>query len=159
MDRLEAVERLAKLRDSGVLTDAEYAQQKRILMSSSSPVVTPAAAPSARTSVYREESQQEYVDPAPHIHIHNSNTQATQSPAYPPLAHPYMKSTLVAYLLWFFLFPISAHRLYLHRWGTALLQIFWGVFAVISAVAGGLVMGLLFGSAAASAVSELSFLR
>ncbi|GGC96148.1 TM2 domain-containing protein [Aquisalinus flavus] len=32
-------------------------------------------------------------------------------------------SPLVAYLLWFFLGIISAHRFYLGKWGTALLQI------------------------------------
>ena len=32
-------------------------------------------------------------------------------------------SVLVAYLLWFFLWPISAHRFYLGRAGSAVLQI------------------------------------
>lgn len=32
-------------------------------------------------------------------------------------------SPVVAYLLWFFLGIISAHRFYLGKWGTALLQI------------------------------------
>jgi hypothetical protein len=157
MDRLEAIERLAKLRASGVLTEAEYNEQKHILMSSTSPAVAAAAAP-AHTQFNREESREKYADhgSAPHIHIHNSNTQATQTPAYAPVLHPYLKSTLVAYLLWFFLFPISAHRLYLHRWASALVQIFWGVFAVMSALSGGLVMGVIFGSAA-SAVSGLFF--
>ncbi|MCA8902643.1 MAG: TM2 domain-containing protein [Hyphomonas sp.] len=33
------------------------------------------------------------------------------------------KSAAAAYLLWFFLGCVSAHRFYLGKWGTALLQI------------------------------------
>lgn len=161
MDRLEAIEKLARLRDSGVLTEAEYAEQKRILMSSTSASVIPAPVRPNRlhgSHIGTNEYESQFAPPpTPQIHIHNTNTQAASVPAYSHGPRPYFKSTLVAYLLWFFLFPISAHRLYLHRWGTALLQIFWGVIAFFSAISGGLMMGLLFGSAAASAASGLLF--
>lgn len=126
MDRLEAVERLAKLRDSGVLTDAEYAEQKLILMSSTSASVTPAPMQANRLHGSRidpplNDAYDAPLPPPQQIHIHNVNTQSVTAPtAY---YSPYSRSVLVAYLLWFFLWFVSAHRFYLRRPGSALLQI------------------------------------
>ena len=125
MDRLEAIEKLARLRESGVLTDDEYFEQKRLLMSSSSASVIPAPAP--RTSLHGSHIEPPrsgtYAEPPPpqHIHIHNVNTQSMTAPtAY---YSPHARSVVVAYLLWFFLWFVSAHRFYLRRPGSALLQI------------------------------------
>lgn len=124
MDRLEAIERLARLRESGVLTDAEYAEQKRILMSSSSASVIAAPVQATRLHGDRMDSRptDPYASPPPqHIHIHNVNSQSMTAPAI--YYSPHTRSVLVAYLLWFFLWFVSAHRFYLRRPGTALLQI------------------------------------
>ncbi|MEZ5998785.1 MAG: TM2 domain-containing protein [Hyphomonas sp.] len=40
------------------------------------------------------------------------------------------KSPAAAYLLWFFLGCVSAHRFYLGKWGTALLQIVSYLFLI-----------------------------
>lgn len=47
------------------------------------------------------------------------------------------KSTLVAYLLWFFLGSLAAHCFYLGKWKTGLLRLILGVIGILGFTIGG----------------------
>src|SRR5438309_2258258 len=121
MDNLEAIERLAQLRDSGALTEEEFQEQKRLVIS----------------GPQRDVALQDRYDPRLQLEYDASK-----------------KSVWVAYLLWLLLFPVSAHRFYLHKWKTAFLQIILGGAAIFG-VFGGALLGLLLGSRELVGVSAL----
>lgn len=167
MDRLEAVERLARLRDAGALTEAEYAQQKQILMTSTSTSVVAAPVhpdPNRLHPVHvGRDTNGSYDPPATqHIHIHNANTQNVPAPksTYNPderatigqdarasmLFEASRKSVFVAYLLWFFVGMFSIHRFYLRHWLSGLAQMALGILGPFTMIGGtGLIMGPLIG--------------
>ena len=114
MDRLEAVERLARLRDTGVLSEAEFIQQKSLVINSSA--VAPLPAPAELSTRlqridYEPVERRPQREVSPQIHIHNSNFQHAPQPVY--YAVPDRKSLVVSYLLWLFLGGLGGHRFYL----------------------------------------------
>lgn len=142
MDRLEAIERLAKLRDSGVLTESEFVEQKSIVMSATSIELRPAPAElQGRLERSQRENpaqyRSEFSQPA-QIHIHNSNAQHNNQPVYVAVAE---KSLIVSYLLWLFLGGVGGHRFYLGRPGSALLLLMLNVAGWATIALG---IGLIF---------------
>lgn len=53
-----------------------------------------------------------------------------------------MKSTGIAYLLWFFLGGLGVHRFYLGRNGSAIIQLLLGLFGWLPIFAGWVVLGV-----------------
>lgn len=143
MDRLEAVERLAKLRDTGVLTEAEFMQQKNLLINATSIVARPVPierSPDRLRQTQWEDGRVQYPnrDTAPQIHIHNSNVQHNPTPVYYGRSE---KSVVVAYLLWLFLGGLGGHRFYVGRPGSAIVLIILNVLGWATLVVG---IGLAF---------------
>lgn len=122
MDRLEAIERLAKLKDSGILTDEEFQQQKLKLLSASLTSVPvarpiPVAAPS------------HYQAPVTHhVNVYHDTGMNTRTQLEYDASK---KSVLVGYLLWLFAAPLSIHRFYVHKWVSGFLQMLTGISALI----------------------------
>lgn len=141
MDRLEAVEKLAKLRDAGILTESEYLQQKNLVIGATSIVPRSASIDTPSNRLQRMEDVPTYQlprDVSPQIHIHNTNSQHVTAPVY--YLRP-EKSILVSYLLWFFLGGFGAHRFYLGRPATAIILMILNFIGLTTLVLG---VGIIF---------------
>lgn len=132
MDRLEAIERLAQLKESGILTAAEFEEQKRHLLNNTT--VAAASSPSAQLPSYHASNHTH------DIHFHaRPHFEGRAQMRYDAAK----KSVLLAYVFWFFFFSFGIHRFYMHKWKTALLLMifsagFW--FALFGSVAVGQAM-------------------
>lgn len=109
MVNVAALEGLARLRDTGVLSEEEFAAEKaKILKEGSRP--SPA--------------QQLLYDQPPVSH--NTRAHLEYDAA--------KKSVFVNYLLWFFLGLLSVHRFYTHKWLSGFLQIAVGVIGILAII-------------------------
>jgi hypothetical protein len=123
MDRLEGIERLARLRDSGVLNEEEYQIQKRRLLTTAHPV----NAALQRTPVAAGQTQS--VPAAHQVFVHHDSRGDTRAQLEYDASK---KSVLVNYLLWFFLSFLSIHRFYVHKWLSGFLQLAVGVIGWVA---------------------------